>query len=88
MFGIRQSVSSIPTAKFVGAIGATLIAGSLSGCATLMQPFYAAHPTAALVEPELKSRSNVSDEGSAATTPVDSRWITHVYRGWAGPSDM
>jgi len=60
-----------------------LMATSSSGCAT----FSAVQPTTALVEPGSNTGSNASDEASAdfATTPVDSQWITRVYRGYAGP---
>ena len=66
-----------------------LMATSSSGCATLMQPFSAVQPTTALVEPGSNTGSSASDEASADfAAPVDSQWITRVYRGYAGPSKM
>ena len=48
-----------------------------------MQPFSDVQPTAALVEPDQDTGLNASDEVSTdfATTQVDNRWITEVYRG-------
>ena len=65
-----------------------LMATSSSGCATLMQPFSAVQPTTAIVEPASNFGSGPSEDvgTSSATTSVDGQWITHVYRGWAGPS--
>ncbi len=85
MLEVLCSTKGIQAARIGPIAVALLIAASSGGCATLMQ---AVQPTAALVEPELNSRSSASDEVSAnsATPPVDSQWITHVYRGWAGPS--
>jgi hypothetical protein len=67
-----------------------LVATSSSGCATLMQPFAAMQPTAAIVESasgfELGASEDVST--NSATTSASGQWITHVYQGWAGPSSQ
>ena len=86
MLKVLLSTNGIQAVR-IGRIAVVLLmATASSGCATLMQPFSAVQPTAALVEPDHTS-ANVSDEVSAdfATTPVDSQWITHVYRGDADP---
>jgi hypothetical protein len=87
MFKVRRS-TELRSVQAVGRIVAvTLFATASSGCATLMQPFSDVQPTAALVEPDQDTRSNVFDEVSAdfATPPVDNQWITRVYRGDADP---
>ena len=87
MLKVLLSTNGIQAAR-IGRIAVVLLmATSSSGCATLMQPFSAVQPTAALVEPDQDTSANVSDEVSAdfATTPVDNQWITHVYRGDADP---
>jgi len=87
MLKVLLSTKGIQAAR-IGRIAVVLLmATSSSGCATLMQPFSAVQPTTALVEPGSNTGSSASDEASAdfATTPVDSQWITRVYRGYAGP---
>jgi hypothetical protein len=87
MLNVRRITNGIHALR-IGRIAVVLLmATSSSGCATLMQPFSAVQPTAALVEPDQDTSANVSDEVSAdfATTPVDNQWITHVYRGDADP---
>ena len=87
MLKVLLSTNGIQAAR-IGRIAVVLLmATASSGCATLMQPFSAVQPTAALVEPDQDTSANVSDEVSAdfATTPVDNQWITHVYRGDADP---
>lgn len=62
-------------------LAAALIATLNSGCATLMQPFSAVQPTAALVEPDGDSGSSIPDNASErfASASVDSAWSTRVY---------
>ena len=90
MLEVLRSTKGIQDTR-IGRIAVVLLmATSSGGCATLMQPFSAVQPTAALVEPGSNTGSSASDQVSAdsAATPVDSQWITRVYRGYAGPSKM
>jgi len=66
-----------------------LLAGSLGGCATLMQAF-SMQPTAALSETDSNAGSGtLGDAGADATvTAADGQWTTRVYHGWAGPSSQ
>jgi hypothetical protein len=90
MLEVLRSTRAIQAAR-IGRIAVVLLmATSSSGCATLMQTFSAVQPTAALSEAESNTGSGASDEvmAESAATQVDSQWVTHVYKGWTGPSDM
>jgi len=88
MLKVLLSAKGIQAAR-IGRIAVVLLmATSSSGCATLMQPF-SVQPTAALAEAESNTGSSASDEVRAeSAAEVSSQWVTHVYKGWAGPSDM
>jgi len=89
MLKVLLSAKGIQAAR-IGRIAVVLLmATSSSGCATLMQPFSAVQPTAALAVAGSNTGSSASDEVRAeSAAEVSSQWVTHVYKGWAGPSDM
>jgi hypothetical protein len=83
---LDRSIRRVPIAKIALTISAVLIAGSLGGCATLMQGFSAQPTVGSASDPGW----SISDQEStdAATASVDSQWTTRVYHGWAGPSSQ
>ena len=86
---LKCSIRRVPIVKVVLTSCALLTAGSLGGCATLMQAF-SPQPIGTLVEPGSNPEWGASDQESvdAATASVDSQWTTRVYHGWAGPSSQ
>ena len=77
MLKVLLSAKGIQAAR-IGRIAVVLLmATSSSGCATLMQPFSAVQPTAALAVAESNTGSSASDEvrAESAATPVDGQWV-------------
>jgi hypothetical protein len=80
---ITQDAERITTqaVRIVRVLAATFFATASSGCATLMQPFSAVQPAAALVAPDRGSDSSIPDSESERFTSasIDAPWRTRVY---------